>query len=95
MNKTKGKGRLTSLITGSSGKPKKVEVGKRLECKHCGASLEKGDMCFAIPKPGSGGFGTKWRYCFLCFGTILDITSRDLEQMRNELDEDGSIKDRE
>jgi len=81
MNKNKPKGPTPSLIGGTNGRPKRVEVLKKSECSRCHALFEKGQTCIAIPKLGTG-YSTSKRVCDSCFQLILKKTYEDLEAIK-------------
>lgn len=79
MKNNKPRGKTPSLIGSSNGRPKRVIVEKRSECKRCHGSIEAGQDCFGIP---SGQFGSLKRYCKPCFDNILEQTYKDLEEVK-------------
>lgn len=79
MKNNKPRGKTPSLIGSSNGRPKKIIVIKRSECKRCHGSIEVGQDCFGIP---SGSFGSPKRYCKTCFDNILIQTQKDLEEIK-------------
>lgn len=81
MTKKTPKGRVPSLIGGSSGRPVRVDVQRRSECYRCEDVLVAGISCIAIPK--LGGFTNKRRVCDACYQAILKQTSEDLEELRH------------
>jgi hypothetical protein len=74
------KGKTPSLISGSSGKPKRVMVQKKSNCHRCDDDIEVGQDCFGIPKTGS--FSSLKRYCKECFEKILAKTAEDLDLLK-------------
>ena len=80
MKSKKPKGPTPSLISGSNGKPKVVDVEKKSHCARCGCEINAGDECFGIPK--AGGFSSVKRHCRPCFQTILDQTQKDLDALK-------------
>jgi len=76
------KGKVPSLITGSSGKPCIEEVKKQRKCNRCGKAIIKGSKCFVIPKVGSG-FVSKKSYCTDCFEDILGQSFKDLKKLEH------------
>lgn len=76
----KPKGPVPSLIGSTLGRPKQVVVEKKCCCKRCGADMEKGTHCFAIPQLG-GTFQNYRRYCDACFEAILKKTAADLNEL--------------
>ena len=81
MTKNKPKGRTPSLISGSNGKPHKVDVKGRSLCARCKDSIEIGQKCFGIPKTNSR-FRKVSRYCKECFDNILDKTQDDIDLLK-------------
>ena len=80
--KAKPRGTVPSLIGSSNGKPKRVDVLRKSECKRCGKDLFKGDNCVEIPKVG-GAHTNQKRYCDDCYKAILDKTEKDLNELRS------------
>lgn len=81
---TTKRGKVPSLITGSSGKPSMVTAKRKRTCYRCDVYIEGGLKCFEIPKLG-GGFSTKKTCCKNCFQEILDQTKKDLEDLEEIL----------
>ena len=81
MKKRKPRGPVPSLISGASGRPKRITVRRQSECSRCHAPFAAGDRCIAIPKPG-GAYSTKKRVCKECFQQILEKTAEDLEVIK-------------
>ena len=79
--KPKPKGPVPSLIGSSNGKPKRVEVLRKSECRRCKKELFKGDNCVEIPKVG-GAHTNQKRYCDECYKAILDKTEKDLNELK-------------
>lgn len=77
------KGKIPSLLTGSSGIPRKTTAGKKRSCNRCDQTLIKGDSCYEVPKPG--GFRSHKTYCEKCFGQILEQTQIDLNKLKSEI----------
>jgi len=75
------RGPVPSLIGSTMGKPRRVSVARKSECKRCGELLEVGKNCIAIPKLG-GSFQNLKRYCDECFHNILKKTQTDLDTLR-------------
>jgi hypothetical protein len=82
MNRKRGK--TPSLITGSSGKPSKVIAKRRQKCKRCDSDIFNGDICFQVPKVGSG-FSNNKRFCVNCFKEILIQTKKDIAKLEKEI----------
>lgn len=80
----KKRGKTPSLITGSSGKPKKVIAKRQRSCKRCNEVIPKDEECFEIPKVG-GGFRSVKTYCKLCFEEILNKTKDDIAELTDQL----------
>ena len=83
MKKTK-KGKIPSLLSGSSGKPKKLQIKQKTICRRCDEEMGKGSFCFGIPNYSSG-FKVYKKYCQTCYKDILSQTERELDQLKNEL----------
>lgn len=75
---------IPSLINGSAGKPTVVTVGKKSPCRGCGATLQKGDRCYAVPNPRAS-FSNPRRFCGMCFKEILERTGQDLTALEKSL----------
>jgi hypothetical protein len=80
MTKTTPKGPTPSLIGGSNGRPKRVEVKKLSNCYRCNESLTKGTMCIEVPKLG-GAYSSARRMCDDCFKLMLSKTASDLAEI--------------
>lgn len=83
---TTKRGKVPSLLTGSSGKPSMVIAKKKRTCYRCNGHIEGGAKCFEIPKLG-GGFSTKRACCKNCFREILYQTQKDLKDLEGTLNE--------
>ena len=81
MKKQKPKGKTPSLIGSSNGRPTKVAVKAKCECKRCHSDILVGDDCFEIPRTGSG-FRTSKRFCKECFQKVLIQTQKDLDEIK-------------
>jgi len=81
MKKQKPKGKTPSLIGSSNGRPERVTVKAKSECKRCHCDILVGDDCFGIPKTGSG-FKTPKRFCKECFQNVLLQTQKDLDEIK-------------
>ena len=79
----KKRGKIPSLISGSSGKPVKVTAKRQRPCIRCSCDIASGSSCFEVPKVG-GGFSSKKTYCKSCFKEVLEKTKEDLSSL--ELD---------
>ena len=80
MTKTTPKGPTPSLIGGSNGRPKRVEVKKLSSCYRCNDSLLKGTTCIEIPKLG-GAYSSARRMCDDCFKQMVAKTAEDLAEV--------------
>lgn len=78
---SKPKGKIPSLISGSSGKPEPVTAQRKCQCARCGCNILKGVRCFDIPKVG-GAFRNTKRYCGECFKSILEQTDKDVSELK-------------
>lgn len=76
----KKRGKTPSLITGSSGRPKKAIASRSRTCKRCEVNIASGETCFEIPKVGSG-FASKKTFCITCFKEILEQTKKDIQAL--------------
>ncbi len=83
---SKKRGKIPSLITGSSGKPIRVIAKRQRMCSRCSCSIASGNNCFEVPKVG-GGFSNKKTYCRNCFGEILKKTKEDLALLELEIED--------
>jgi hypothetical protein len=81
MNKAKPRGPTPSLIGGANGRPTRVSVLKKSECKRCHAPFAAGQTCIAIPQLGTG-YSTTKRICDECFQGILLKTEQDLTALK-------------
>lgn len=81
MSKVKRRGPVPSLIGGSNGRPKRIEVKGPSKCSRCEAALSKGQLCIAIPNLRSS-FNNDVRYCDGCFQDVLRKTEEDLEELK-------------
>jgi len=77
------KGKVPSLLSGSSGACKIVDAQRRRTCKRCRGDILKDTRCIEVSKPGKMGHKT---YCHGCFAEILEKTQSDLAKLRAELD---------
>lgn len=75
------KGPVPSLIGSTLGKPRRVPVQRKSECKRCGGAVEAGRDCIAIPQLG-GSFQPLRRYCDDCYKSILEKTQSDLDILK-------------
>ncbi|NTU73585.1 hypothetical protein HGB07_05470 [Candidatus Roizmanbacteria bacterium] len=78
------KGKVISLISGSSGKPRYVVAQRGCSCTRCNNPITSGDRCAEIPKLG-GAYANWKRYCLNCFTLIVEQTDSDLIKIREEL----------
>jgi len=78
------RGKVISLISGSSGKPKYVVVKRESNCSRCKIPINSGDKCAEIPKLG-GAYPNRKRYCLNCFILIIKQTDSDLNKIKQEL----------
>ena len=79
------RGKIPSLITGSSGKPVKVVAKRQRSCGRCSCSISSGSSCFEVPKVGVG-FSNKKTYCENCFKEVLKKTKEDLTLLEWEIE---------
>jgi hypothetical protein len=80
---SKKRGKIPSLISGSSGNPT-VAIAKRLRpCSRCEHQILKGEKCFEVPIPGQG-FSNKRTFCLECFGEVIEQSRNDLERLDQE-----------
>ncbi len=81
MKNNNPKGRTPSLIGSTNGRPKRVEVKSKSQCKRCKGDILAGQDCFGIPKVG-GAFASVKRFCKTCYQNILKQTQSDLEELK-------------
>ena len=80
------RGRIPSLISSSSGKPRFVTAKKSCSCSRCKKDISSGEVCVEIPKVG--GAYTNWKRCCLdCFQTIIEQTDKDFKEIKQGLAE--------
>ena len=78
------RGRIPSLISSSSGKPRYTTVKRACSCSKCNGTLATGDVCAEIPKVG--GAYTNWkRYCLNCFQAVIEQTDKDFQEIKQGL----------
>ncbi len=75
------RGKTPSLIGSANGRPKRIIVQKKSECKRCHCDILVGHDCFGIPKATSS-FGSIRRFCKECFYKIIEQTRVDLEELK-------------
>lgn len=80
MTRTTPKGPTPSLIGGTNGRPKRVEVKKLSNCYRCNEDLLKGTICIEVPKLG-GAYSSPRRMCDTCFKLMLSKTASDLAEI--------------
>jgi hypothetical protein len=80
MTKVAPRGPTPSLIGGSNGRPKRVEVKKLSACYRCRDDLVKGMTCIEVPKLG-GAYTSARRMCDECFKQMLSKTAEDLAEV--------------
>jgi len=80
MKSGKPKGKEPSLIGSTLGTPRQATVERKRTCDRCKASLEKGTVCYEIPKLG-GTFANYRPYCAACFKRILAKTQDKLNEL--------------
>ena len=83
---SKKRGKIPSLITGSSGKPVKVVAKRQRPCSRCSCSISSGNSCFEVPKVG-GGFSSRKTFCKDCFKEVLEKTKEDVAQLEGAINE--------
>lgn len=76
------RGKVPSLISGASGKPKIVVARRTRHCKRCECELPPRTTCVEIPTPGSMGRRT---YCPDCVLEMIDKSREDLNILRRDL----------
>ena len=81
MSKRKPRGPVPSLIGGSNGRPKRVDVQRQSKCSRCHVPFMAGETCIEIPKVG-GAYSSAKRVCDECFQDILKKTGEDFEEVR-------------
>jgi len=75
------RGKIPSLISGSSGKPTLETTINKRSCTRCSCDILGGQKYFGIPKLGSG-FSNKKPFCKNCFKEILDESIKDLQALQ-------------
>jgi hypothetical protein len=75
------RGKTPSLIGSSLGRPTKQTCGRNTPCSRCGEGIPKGKDCYDVPQPAKPHSSTR-RFCTGCFNTVLEQTSRDLDELR-------------
>lgn len=80
----KKKGKIPSLLTGSSGSPNKTVAKRKRGCKRCGEEIANGEVCYEVPKPG--GFSSNKTFCRSCFKEILEQTQKDLDILKEDFE---------
>lgn len=81
MTRSTPRGPTPSLIGGTNGRPKRVDVAKLSHCYRCNEKLLKGTTCIEIPQLGQA-YSMARRVCDECFERILSKTEDDLERIR-------------
>lgn len=80
------RGKIISLISASSGKPKYVIAKRTRACCKCNTPILAGKKCVEIPKVG--GAYTNWkRFCLSCFQLVIEKTMSDLNELKKGLSE--------
>jgi hypothetical protein len=74
------KAQIPSLINGSAGKPKMIQVKQKCPCRGCGKEMIKGEFCFSIPNPRAS-FSNARRFCESCFRDVLAKTKADVAEL--------------
>lgn len=78
---TKKKGKVPTLISGSSGAVKYVQAQRKRSCKRCDGDIISQQSCAEVSVPG-GGFSKIETFCIPCFSEILNKTEEDLANLR-------------
>lgn len=81
MNKVKPRGPVPSLIGGTNGRPKSVQVYRKCKCSRCHTPLLAGQRCVDIPQLG-GAFSKSRRVCDECFQQIIEKSCADMEEIK-------------
>ena len=82
----KKRGKAPSLITGSSGTPKKVTAKKKRECGRRECTIKSGEICFEVPQV-SDVYPNKKTFCRPCFKEMLEKTRKDLDHLDSMLED--------
>jgi len=77
------RGRVPSLLSVNSGKPKKAVVKRQSSCRRCKEIINVGDFCVEIPK--RNGYTSYHRYCSNCFKEIMKKTRTDLDKIEEDI----------
>lgn len=76
------KGKVPSLVSGASGKPRIAVAKKTRHCKRCESELPPRRRCVEIPIPGSLGSKT---YCCDCVLEMITKSREDLDILEQTL----------
>ena len=82
----KKRGKIPSLITGSSGKPQKVVAKKQRKCHRRECLIKQNESCFEVPQLNEPFKNTK-TYCKECFREMLKKTREDLDHLDSMLED--------
>jgi hypothetical protein len=86
----KKKGKIPTLISGSSGSVKYVHAQRKRPCKRCDGDITSQQHCVEVSVPG-GGFSRVKTFCISCFKEILDKTEVDLADLRRTLPDNQGV----
>ena len=78
----KPKGKTPSLISSKNGRPERVDVLRKSNCKRCKIELTKGQTAIEIPQLGQA-YSHVIRICDDCYAKVLDQTEKDLQEIRS------------
>ena len=81
MKTIKPRGPVPSLIGGSNGRPKRIQVKRVSKCARCETELLAGTFCIEIPQLAKAYKAPK-RICLSCFKNILDKTEQDINELK-------------
>lgn len=77
------RGRVPSLLSVNTGRPKRTIAKRKSSCKRCKKELISGEICAEIPK--HAGYKSYKRYCLNCFTDILEKTRSELDEIELEI----------
>jgi hypothetical protein len=79
----KKKGKIPTLISGSSGAVNYVQALRKRPCKRCDGEIVAQHFCAEVSVPASG-FSKVKTFCLSCFSEILNKTEKDLIELRTK-----------
>ena len=79
----KKKGKVPTLISGSSGAANYVQAKRKRPCKRCEDEIISQQYCVEVSIPASG-FSKVKTFCLSCFKEILEKTEEDLSTLKTK-----------